>query len=733
MPRTATAAARRDGALSTLVRRAAGAAARRPRRTIAGWILLVVTCLVAGSMTGTRLLDDADTGAGDSRRADRAIAAAGLAEPASETVLVRAADPRSAAAAARELERRLGAAGTVARLTGPRDRRALSAAGGRALLVQVQLRGDPDDAADLARPVTRAVAATASAHPAATLYQVGDGSVAEAFDQVLGDDLRRAELLSLPLTLVILVLAFGALVAALVPLLLGITSVAAALGALGVVSQVLPTDEATATLIVLIGLAVGVDYSLFYVRRVREERRAGRSHDAALDVTAATVGRAVLVSGLTVLVALAGLLFTGLNIFTSMAVATMLVALIAVIGSLTVLPAVLHLLGDRVDRGRVPGLDRRRLRAPAGRRGAWARLAAAVTRRPAVALVLAACALGTLAVPALDLRTASSGVSELPREEPVRVAMREIERVFPGAPATARLVLSGDGLGERREALAALGERARAVTGGRGAVGVDVARDGRTAVIAVPMPERDADAARAVVGRLRDDVAPTASRVAPGTRMLVTGWAAASADFTAQLERTTPLVIGFVLALAFVLLVGAFGSPALAAAVIALNLASVGAAYGVLVGIFQHTWAEGLLGFTSSGTITDWLPLFAFVILFGLSMDYTVLVLERIREARRAGLPAREAAAEGVGATAGTVTSAAVVMVAVFGVFATLSLLQFKQFGIGLAAAILIDATLVRGVALPAVVALLGDRRWPVREAVPARAARAAAGRWMTG
>jgi RND superfamily putative drug exporter len=185
------------------------------------------------------------------------------------------------------------------------------------------------------------------------------------------------------------------------------------------------------------------------------------------------------------------------------------------------------------------------------------------------------------------------------------------------------------------------------------------------------------------------------------------------------------VVIGFVLGLAFVLLVAAFRSPALAAAVIALNLLSVAAAYGMLVAVFQHSWAEDLLGFTSTGTITDWLPLFAFVILFGLSMDYTVLVLERVREARRAGHPARAAAAEGVGATAGTVTSAAVVMVAVFAVFGTLSLVQFKQFGLGLAAAILLDATIVRGIALPAVVSLLGERRWRVASPspVPARGA----------
>jgi RND superfamily putative drug exporter len=545
-------------------------------------------------------------------------------------------------------------------------------------------------------------------------------------NDVVSHDLRHAEVLSVPITLVILVLAFGALVAAVVPLLLGLTAVAAALGALGLVSQLQPTSDTTATVIVLIGLAVGVDYSLFYIRREREERRAGRSPDAALDVAAATVGRAVLVSGLTVMVALAGLLFTGLAVFSSMALATMLVALVAVIGSLTVLPATLSLLGDRIDAGRVPGLRRR-----AGRSGAWARLAGAVTRRPRAALVTALCLLAALAVPALGMHTADPEGTDLPRDLKVVQAQRAIEAAFPGAPDTADLVVTGSGLDHARGRLAALGDRARAVTGGHGHVGVTVSRDASTAVVSVPMPARGAQGSAATVGRLRDQVAPTAARIGPGARAMVTGSAASDADFTAKLSSGTPVVIAFVLGLAFVLLCAAFRSPALAASVIGLNLLSVGAAYGLLALTFQHTWAEGVLGFTSNGTIVNWLPLFVFVILFGLSMDYTVLVLERIREARRAGRPARRAAADGVAATAGTVTSAAVVMVAVFAIFGTLRLLEMKQFGVGLAAAVILDATIVRGVALPAVVALLGERRWrvPRRRERPARTLVAEAGR----
>jgi RND superfamily putative drug exporter len=658
------------------------------------------------------MLTDAQSGVGESAKAEALLDRADLRDPAVESVLVRSGKRSTTRDAARELERRARALPQVAAVRGAADAPALSRAGGRTVLVQATLRGDPGDAADHVAPLQRAVAAVQAAHPRVSLQEAGPGSMDKGIGDLVEQDLHRAELISLPITLIILVVAFGALVAASVPLLLGLTSVVAALGALGVVSQIAPMDASASSLVVLIGLAVGVDYSLFYLRRGREERRDGRGPDAALDAAAATVGRAVVVSGLTVVAALAGLIVPGLAVFTSMGLATIVVVAIAVLGSLTVLPATLALLGDRIDRGRVPGLRRLRARRAARGGGAWATLARAVTRRPAAALVTAVCVLGTLAVPVLQMQTANPDGTDVPADQPVMVAQRAIERAFPGAPATSDIVVTGrrlGGAGERAR-LRALGGRALAVTGGHGEVVARVARDGRTAVVAVPTPGRGAAADRDTVAALRHDVTPTAARVAPGAQAMLTGDAAGNADFTHRLSTATPLVIAFVLALALVLLVGAFRSPALAAAVMGLNLLSVGAAYGVLVAVFQHRWAEGLLGFTSNGTVVDWLPLLAFVILFGLSMDYTVLVLERIREGRRAGLSPREAAAEGVAATAGTVTSAAVVMVAIFAIFATLRLLEMKQLGVGLAAAVLIDATIVRGVALPAVVTLLGER-----------------------
>ncbi len=687
--------------LARFVRAAARRSARRPRLTICLWLALIVAGTASGSLVAMRTLSDAGSSVGEAARADAQLTAAGLANPAAEEILVSSGDAGRTAAAVATLTRSLRPLDAVRSVQSPAD---LARRGGRVRLVQVTLRGDPASAGTRVRPVQAAVAAVASRSPGVTLLETGDGSGARAINQLVGQGLHQAELVSLPLTLVILVLAFGALVAASVPLLLGATSVAAALGALPVVSHIAPNGSSTAPVVVLIGLAVGVDYSLFYIRRERAERAAGAGAEAALDAASATVGRAILVAGATVAVALAGLLFTGFGVFTSMALGAILVVAIAVIGSLTVLPAVLTLLGDRVNRGR---LWRRRSRS-----AAWARVAAAVTARPRGALAVAVVLSAALAAPILGMHTGESGESEMPAGTPVVVAAQAIRAAFPGVSDTAAVVVTGGDLraaGTQRRLLA-LGRGGEQLVHGRGPVSVRVASDGHTALVSVPVAAGGLAAGRRAVSALRRTLEPATPRLIPGARARVTGSDAEGLDFTRRLAAVTPVVIGFVLALAFVLVVATFGSAPLALAVMGLNLLSVGAAFGVLVLVFQASWAQALLHFTSNGAITDWLPLFAFVVLFGLSMDYTVLVLERAREARRQGASAREAAALALASTGSTVTSAAVVMVAVFSVFATLPLLEFKQLGVGLAAAIALDATLVRGVALPALLTVLGDR-----------------------
>ena len=709
-------------------------AQRRPKTIIAAWLVFVVACLALGSMAGTRSLTEAESGVGQSAQADQLIAKAGLRDPAVENVLVQSKTASATTAAVADLAGRAGGLATVAQVITSTQEPVLSVAGGRTELVQVTLAGSPDDAADNVDPLISAVAAVSRSHSGVTLQEVGPGTENKAINDMVGDGLHKAEMISLPITLIILVLAFGALVAASVPLILGLTAVAAATGAMGLISHIAPNSSSTSAIVVLIGLAVGVDYSLFYIRREREERRRGlgeaRLHgrptnDSALEAAAASVGRAILVSGMTVMVALAGLFITGAGDFISIALGTITVVGIAVIGSLTVLPAVLALLGDRVDRGRFPGWRRREARrarnaATADHQptGVWARLARWVTASPKAALIAAGCLLATLAIPLFGMHTASLQIADLPQDLPVVKAATAIESAFPGAPDNAQLVVRGHGLNTAaaKHELVALGNRARAVTGGHGAVSVEMSADGTLGRVDIPMPQRSLSEQKTVVTALRHDVAPSATRVGGvDSSALVTGSAASDLDYSARMNLVTPIVIAMVLLLGFVLLTITFRAPWLAAAMMGLSLLSVGAAYGILVAVFQHSWAQSWLGFHATGHITNWLPLFMFVVLFGLSMDYTMLVLERIREARARGLSPREAAAEGVGATAGTVTSAAFVMVAVFSIFATLDLVTFKQLGVGLAAAVLIDATLVRGIALPALVSVLGTRGWPIR------------------
>jgi uncharacterized membrane protein YdfJ with MMPL/SSD domain len=689
--------------LARLVGGAARGASRRPKLTIFLWLALVVGCLVAGGLSGTHQLSNAASGTGESAAAEARLHSAGLADPATESIMITARSRAQTATAVAAFQQRARRLPSVAAVAPPVTR-----AGGQTTLVIVSLRGDPNDADKHVAALERTVAAVRATHPGVTVRESGGGSGGRAISQAVDNGLHRAELISVPITLIILVLAFGALVAASVPLLLGLTSVAAAVGAGSLVSHLVPMGDSTAPVVVLIGLAVGVDYSLFYIRRERAERRAGAAADAALRAASTTVGRAIVVAGATVIIGLAGLLFTGFGVFTSMAVGAIVVVAIAVLGSVTVLPAVLALLGDRVDKGR---LGRRR-RAGSDRGGVWSLLARAVTGHPRSALVLALLLLVGIAAPIIRMHTANPGENDLPAHNPVIVAEHAIERAFPGSSDTAELVVSGHGLGSTpaRAALAQLGREGQRITAASGQMSVRVAHNGDTALVAIPIRDANRTVAHRSVTELRTQLKPATARLIPGARAQLGGGAADDVDFTSHLASVTPLVIAFVLALAFVLLVAAFRSPWLALSVMGLNLLSVGAAFGALVAVFQGHWAQSLLGFTSNGAVVNWLPLFAFVVLFGLSMDYTVLVLERAREARRGGADAREAAAEALASTGGTVTSAAAVMVAVFAVFATLPLLSFKQLGVGLAVAIAIDATLVRGLALPAVVTLLGDR-----------------------
>jgi uncharacterized membrane protein YdfJ with MMPL/SSD domain len=691
--------------------------ARHRKQAILGWLAFVIASLAIGGALGTATLSDEDNGVGESGRADKTLHDA-FPQKTEESVLV-----QSRALKAPDPAFRAGVEDTVGRLEGARGVRAVvspySGAGRisddrHSVLIDFEIAGDPDTATDRVDPSLAATAAAAKANPQLRIEQFGDASADKAIGKQFEDDFAKAELTSLPITLLILVIAFGALVAAGVPLLLALSGVAATIGLLGPISQIAPVDESINSVILLIGLAVGVDYSLFYLRREREERAAGRGEQAALEAAAATSGRAVLISGFTVMIAMAGMYLGGAATFQSFATGTILVVAVSVIGSLTVLPAVLSKLGDRVERGRVPLVGR--LKARTAKAGLWTRVVDRVLARPLRSALISGGLLVALALPALAMQTSVPGVDGLPQDLPVVKTYDRIQAAFPGESIPADVVVKADDVTTGSVAAAIADLRARAAEQPElfepGAT-VDTSPDRSVANVAIPVAGDGTDeASNRALDELRGELIPATIGRVGGASAEVTGMTAETADFNASMGSHMPLVFAFVLSAAFLLLMVTFRSVVIPLKAILLNLLSVSAAYGVLVLVFQEGWGERLLGFESTGAITAWLPLFLFVVLFGLSMDYHVFILTRIREAVDRGMRTDRAVADGIKSTAGVVTSAAVVMVAVFSIFATLSSLEFKQMGVGLAVAILIDATVIRGVLLPATMKLLGEWNW---------------------
>ncbi len=696
--------------------RAARWSATHRRTAIFGWIAFVVVSLVIGGAVGQKTLSSSEAVPGESGRAEVALERANLT-PNSELVLIQSedegiGDPAFDAAVA-DVTGALSQSPSAKNVDSPVSGGGQVSADGHSALVEFEIPGDEKQAEERVDASLAAVAAAQRRNPDVRIEQFGDASANKALEAVFSEDLKKAETTSLPITLAILLLAFGALVAAFVPLVLAFSAVLATVGLLALPSQLVPMDPNVSSVVVLVGLAVGVDYSLFYLRREREERRKGRSESAALDAAAATSGRAVLISGLTVIAAMSGMLLSGDPTFTSFAVGTMTVVAVAMIASLTVLPAVLSKLGDRVEKGRIPFVGRWRERR-AGR-SAWTTVVDAVMRRPVAALVASSAVLIALAIPALGMNTVVSGADDLPRDIPVVQTYDRVTEAFPGEAAGAQVVVEADDVtaGPVAAAIADLRQRAERSSVVAGPVVVTESKDGTVASIDVPTVGAGSDeVATAAMEKVRERLVPAAFAGVAGAEANVTGAAAQSKDFADLLAERLPLVFAFVLGLAFLLLLVTFRSIVVPIKAIALNLLSVGAAYGVLVLVFQNGLGESLLGFHSNGGVSSWLPMFLFVILFGLSMDYHVLILSRVREGVDAGMSSDDAVRYGIAGTAGTVTSAAMVMVAVFSVFATLSIIDMKEMGVGLAVAVLIDATIVRAILLPAAMKLLGERNW---------------------
>jgi uncharacterized membrane protein YdfJ with MMPL/SSD domain len=673
--------------------------ARHPWLAIAAWLAFVVIAVGALALTGSKPLQSGAVGEsarGEAILDDHDVPLTQHQYAYLHSDIDRVSDPAFRRAIAQASSRLRAALDGTVTVQVSRDR--------RSALVGSTIRASYDVEA-----LNASVQALGAAHPGLTAILYG-------FHHDGNNDLQRAERLSVPVTLLVLLFAFGSLVAALVPVVLAVTAVLAAFGLLGPISQAFPLDDSVKTVVLLIGMAVGVDYALFYVIRSREERRRGLPSHEALERTARTSGRTVLVAGTVVAIAMAAQYAIGSEIFNGIASGTIAVVACAIAGSVTVLPAVLELLGPRIDRGRIPFLPH--LHTDTSDSRFWPAVIDRVLRRPVVAFVLAAGLLVALAVPALGLHVAKPSSDALAQN--TSSAESRIAAEFPNscAPATcaAAIVvanLSGD---ERAAAVAAL-TRLEGLAAAKGIAhppfAVDSSADGQAAAVELPLVGLgDNQASRRAVRVLRDELVPQTLGQVRGVETAVTGDTAQDVDFTNQMKHGIPYVVGLVLALAFVLLLVAFRSIVVPVKAIALNLLSVAASYGVLVLVFQHHWAEGVLGFRSNGAIVSWLPLFLFVVLFGLSMDYHVFVLSRVREGVDAGLAPDDALRRGITRTAGVVTSAALVMVAVFSLFATGSSLDLKQAGVGLAVAVFLDATVVRGVLLPASMMLLGERNW---------------------
>ena len=716
------AAARRE----PLTVRIARWSANHPWPVIAGWFVFVALCVLLGSLVGTRPATSADFRVGEAGRAEALAAEGGLPVPAVEKVLITAPDGGALDAAAagravRDLTERLRGLPDIAEVSDP-----VPAADGTAVLVTVTMAGEQVVAKKHLGGVLAAVDAVQAGEPHLSIAETGDAGIGLGTDQQRADDLLLSEAITLPVTLLILLIVFGALLAAAVPVLLALTSIFASVGLSALFSHLVPDAGLGAQVMVLMGMAVSVDYSLFYIKREREERRrsgGALDHRQAVALAGATAGRAIVVSGIAVVVSTACLYAAGDVIFSSLATAAIVVVLVSVVSSLTVLPALLARLGPWTDRLR---LELPRRATDQGRSGGdgrvWRVLLRPATRHPVATLVAAIAVILALAAPALNMTLNQPGKNTFSTAIPAVATYHRLLDAFPDQAAVHRVVVSGDP--SRVEQIrAALDEVARQA---QADPAVRASDDQRVTILTLPVPyEATSDEAVTSLRELRATILPATLGRLPGVRYAVTGDVARAADYVDSQTGKTPWVVGLVLLLTVVMMGAAFRSLVIGLVAVVLNLLSAATAFGALVLVFQGHWAEHLLDFTSYGFISARVPLFLFVILFGVSMDYQVFLVSRIREAAGRGLSARDAVARGTRDSASVVTSAAMVMVSVFVSFMFLHLIEVKQIGFGLAVAVLVDAFIVRVMILPAVLTLLGKIAWwpgaTVREAGCAR------------
>ncbi|MEU8959096.1 MMPL family transporter [Streptomyces sp. NPDC048518] len=718
--------------------RAARWSALHPGRAVIGWLVFVVLCLGVGAAAGMNSATSEDFRVGEAGRAEALATDGGLPLRSTEHVLIRAAkgplDKAAAAAAVRDVTDRMEALPEVASVAPP-----ARSSDGRVLRVQVELHGSEQDDQKNVPPLQAVTEKVKKAHPGLVIEETGDASVSKGVDDQRNKDLQLSEAITLPVTLITLAVVFGSVVMVGVPVLLAVTSIMATMGLAMLASHLLPDTGVGMSMILLIGMAVGVDYTLFYLKREREERaRAGGrlSSAAVVEAAAATAGRAIVVSGLAVIVSTTALFLARDVIFDSLATGTILVVAVAMVSSVTVLPALLVVLGRRAERRAAKRLAKGkpvRTRGMRGRSGmrrrsetrgeresgrVWSVLLAPARKRPALTLCIAVLAMLGLAVPALDMHLKNPARDSFSRDIDAMKGYDRLLDSFPELRVRHFVVVRADAAraGDVREALTDLDRAAQddpLFARGSDAPALRSSADHRTTLLelnaADPTYSRNAEVS---LEHLRKDLLPRTVGHVPGAETAVTGEVARGVDYVGHQNDKLPLVLGFLLLMTFAMTVLAFRSVVLGLLGALLNLLSVGSALGLLVLVFQGDWAEGLLAFDSLDGISSRVPLFLFVILFGLSMDYQVFVVSRIREAALNGVPTRQAVLDGIASSAKVVTSAAIVMVTVFASFVMLHILEMKQMGFVLAAAVLLDAFVIRVMILPAALLLLGRATW---------------------
>ncbi|WP_327428726.1 MMPL family transporter [Streptomyces sp. NBC_01236] len=700
--------------------RAARWSARHPWRAVLGWLVFVVLCLGIGSAVGVNSAKTADYRVGEAGRAEALAAEGHLERLSTEQVLISARsgtlDRHAAEAAAKDLTARMKRLPEVAGVAAP-----LLSENHDILMVEVSIKGEERDADAKVDALVAQTRAVQKAHPRLLLQETGSPSTSKGVDDQRDSDLALSEKITLPVTLLTLLLVFGSLTMAAVPLLLALSSIAAAVGLSMVTSHLSPDTGVGTNVILMIGLAVGVDYTLFYLKREREERArsGGRlGSEALVELAAATSGRAVVVSGLAVVASTATLYLASDVIFSSLATGTIVVVLVAVASSLTALPALLVLLGKRAERRAARRAERgkpvRRRDGDGGGR-MWGALLRPASRHPLATLCVSVLALLALVTPLAGLKITEMSRDTHSREIPAMRVYDRLNEAFPEQRVTHQVVVRADAArsGEVTAALRKLTELTDADRLFAGASRIRTSADHRTSTLELKVPHLgNSDEAYDSLDHLRDDYLPATVGRIDGAEYGVSGDVARYTDYPAHQNSKLPLVLGALLLVTFAMTVYAFRSVVLGLIGVVLNLLSAAAALGLLVLVFQGTWAEGLLDFHSTGSIGSRVPLFLFVILFGLSMDYQVFVVSRIREAVLAGVPTRQAVLDGIRRSASVVTSAAVVMTTVFTSFVFLHIIEMKQIGFVLAAAVLLDAFVVRIMILPSAMLLLGEASW---------------------